>query len=282
MGCPSLIDHAAARGLAERQPQGLDGAQMRKENPMVKDAHVIITGASRGIGAAAARTFAEAGARVTLIARSGAEIGALAAAIGPNARAAAADVADARALEAAIGAAEAAFGPVGVLINNAGVIEPIAALAEADPDDWGRAIDITLKGVFHGMRAVLPGMIARGRGTILTVGSGAAHDPREGWSSYCAAKAGAFMLTRAAHLEAGPAGVRVLSLSPGTVATDMQRAIRASGINAISRLDWSVHVPPEWPARALVWMCGPEADDFLGAEVALRDGAIRTRIGLHA
>ncbi|MFZ9133249.1 MAG: short-chain dehydrogenase, partial [Gemmobacter sp.] len=55
-----------------------------------------------------------------------------------------------------------------------------------------------------------------------------------------------------------------------------------SGINAISRLDWSVHVPPEWPARALVWMCGPEADDFLGAEVALRDGAIRTRIGLHA
>jgi NAD(P)-dependent dehydrogenase (short-subunit alcohol dehydrogenase family) len=76
--------------------------------------------------------------------------------------------------------------------------------------------------------------------------------------------------------------VRVLSLSPGTVATDMQRAIRASGINAISRLDWSVHVPPEWPARALLWMCGPEADDFLGAEVALRDGAIRTRIGLHA
>ncbi|MBM3612982.1 MAG: SDR family NAD(P)-dependent oxidoreductase, partial [Alphaproteobacteria bacterium] len=144
---------------------------------MVKDAHVVITGASRGIGAAAARTFAGAGARVTLIARGAAEISALAAEIGPRARAAVADVADAGALGAAIGAAEGAFGPVGVMINNAGVIEPIAHLAEADPEAWGRAIDITLKGVFHGMRAVLPGMIARGRGTILTVGSGAAHDP---------------------------------------------------------------------------------------------------------
>jgi NAD(P)-dependent dehydrogenase (short-subunit alcohol dehydrogenase family) len=90
------------------------------------------------------------------------------------------------------------------------------------------------------------------------------------------------MLTRAAHLEAGAAGVRVLSLSPGTVATEMQRAIRASGMNPISQLDWSVHVPPEWPARALLWMCGPEADEFRGAEVVLRDGAIRARIGLSA
>ena len=95
---------------------------------MVKDAHVVITGASRGIGAAAARTFAEAGARVTLIARSRAAIAELAAEIGPRARAAVADVADARALGAAIGAAEGAFGPVAVLLNNAGVIEPIARM----------------------------------------------------------------------------------------------------------------------------------------------------------
>ena len=64
---------------------------------------------------------------------------------------------------------------------------------------------------------------------------------------------GAMMLTRAAHLEAGRK-VRVLSLSPGTVATDMQKAIKASGVNAVSQLDWSAHVPAEWPARALVWM----------------------------
>jgi NAD(P)-dependent dehydrogenase (short-subunit alcohol dehydrogenase family) len=123
-------------------------------------------------------------------------------------------------------------------------------------------------------------MIARGGGTILTVGSGAAYRPLEGWSAYCTAKAGALMLTRAVHLEASGAGVRAISLSPGTVATDMQARIRASGINPVSRLDWSEHIPPEWPARALVWMCGAEADAFLGEEVSLRDPAIRARIGL--
>ncbi len=87
------------------------------------------------------------------------------------------------------------------------------------------------------------------------------------------------MLTKAAHLEAGRR-VRVLSLSPGTVATDMQRAIKGSGVNPVSQLDWAAHVPPEWPAEALLWMCSPDADDFRGAEVALRDEAIRERLGL--
>jgi NAD(P)-dependent dehydrogenase (short-subunit alcohol dehydrogenase family) len=243
---------------------------------------VVITGASRGIGAAAAREFAAAGARVALVARSAAPLRALADQIGEAALALPCDVADHAALSDAIAQAEQRFGPVAVLINNAGVIEPIARIEDVEPAAWSTAIDITLKGVFNGMRAVLPGMIARGGGTIVTVGSGAAHAPLEGWSAYCAGKAGAWMLTRAAHLEAGPAGVRVLSLSPGTVATDMQRAIRSSGVNPVSRLDWDSHVPPEWPARTLVWMCGPEADDFLGQEVSLREEGLRRRVGLVA
>ena len=80
--------------------------------------------------------------------------------------------------------------------------------------------------------------------------------------------------------EARADGVRAISLSPGTVATDMQAAIRDSGVNPISQLDWTVHIPPEWPARALLWMCGPDADAFLGAEISLRDEAIRRRVGL--
>jgi NAD(P)-dependent dehydrogenase (short-subunit alcohol dehydrogenase family) len=88
------------------------------------------------------------------------------------------------------------------------------------------------------------------------------------------------MLTRSADLEARRAGVRVMGLSPGTVATDMQREIKASGVNAISRLEWSDHVPPDWPARALLWMCGAEADQFLGQEISLRDPVIRARVGL--
>jgi NAD(P)-dependent dehydrogenase (short-subunit alcohol dehydrogenase family) len=247
---------------------------------MLHDRLVIITGASRGIGAAAARAFAQAGARVALLARDRAALEALAGAIGPGALALPCDVADAAAVQAAVARAEARFGPCAVMVNNAGVIGPIAPIAAADPDAWSRGIDITLKGVFHGMRAVLPGMIARGAGTLLTVGSGAAHAPQEGWSNYCTAKAGAWMLTRAAHHEAGPAGVRVLSLSPGTVATDMQREIRASGVNPVSRLDWNSHIPPDWAAQALVWMCSPAADAYLGQEVSLRDPAVRRAVGL--
>ena len=241
---------------------------------------VLITGAGRGIGAAAARAFAAAGARVALAARTADELDALAAEIGGGALALRCDVAVFSDVAAAVVTTSTAFGQVDVLVNNAGVIAPIALLAGADPAAWGAAVDINLKGVFHGMRAVLPGMIAQGSGTILTVSSGAAHNPIEGWSAYCAGKAGAAMLTRMADHEARGAGVRAIGLSPGTVATDMQVAIRASGINPVSRLDWSAHIPPDWPARALVWMCSRQADAFLGQEISLRDTSIRRHIGL--
>lgn len=240
---------------------------------------VLITGASRGIGAAAARLFSAAGARLGLAGRPSADLDAVAAETG--ARLLACDVADFAQVEAAVGAMVAEHGRLDVLINNAGVIEPIASLAEAEPEAWARQIAVNLTGVFHGMRAALPVMQAQGGGTIITVGSGAAYNPLEGWSGYCASKAGALMLTRAAHLEAG-ADVRVLSLSPGTVATDMQRVIRGSGLNPVSQLDWSAHIPAEWPALALAWMCSADSDAFRGAEISLRDPGIRARLGLPA
>ena len=238
---------------------------------------VLITGASRGIGAAAARRFAAAGARLSLAGRDSASLRAVAAETG--ARLIPCDVADAAQVQAAVQAVVAEHGRLDVLINNAGLIDPIAMISSADPAEWGRQIDVNLKGVFHGMHFALPVMQQQGGGTILTVGSGAAYNPLEGWSGYCASKAGAMMLTRAAHLEAGRV-VRVLSLSPGTVATDMQRAIKDSGVNAVSQLDWSVHIPAEWPAEALLWMCSPDADSFRGAEVSLRDEGIRRKLGL--
>lgn len=241
---------------------------------------VVITGASKGIGAAAMRVFAGAGAQVAGLARSGAQLNALVADIGPSAMAQACDVADWGSVSAAMAAVQARFGRIDVLINNAGVIDPIARLADADPAAWGMNIDINLKGVFHGMKAVLPVMRAQGGGTIITVSSGAATNPLEGWSSYCAGKAGALMLTRAAHLEEGPHGIRVLGLSPGTVATDMQVKIKASGVNPVSQIDFATHIPADWPARALVWMCGPAADDWLGRDISLRDEAVRRAVGL--
>lgn len=241
---------------------------------------VVITGASRGIGAATAREFAAAGARVALLARSGDEIAQVAADIGASAFARVCDVADAGDMQAALAEVVAWFGRLDVLINNAGVIEPIARLAEAGAEAFSAAVDINLKGVFHGMRAALPVMKAQGAGTIITVSSGAAVNPMEGWGGYCASKAGALMLTRVAHLEEAAHGIRVLGMSPGTVATDMQRVIKASGVNAVSQLDFSVHIPAEWAAKCLVWMCGPAADDYLGRDVSLRDEDVRRAVGL--
>ncbi|MCF6234068.1 MAG: SDR family oxidoreductase [Rhodobacteraceae bacterium] len=241
---------------------------------------VLITGASRGIGAEAARVFAAAGANVVLTARSAAAISALADDIGATALAVPCDVVDYTQVEAAVAQAVSHFGGLDVLIGNAGVIEPISHMFSADPAGWGQAIDINLKGAFHGMRAALPVMQAAGGGTILTLSSGAAHHPIEGWSHYCASKAGAAMLTACLDKETRDQGIRAMGLSPGTVATQMQREIKASGINPVSELAWEDHVPADWPARALLWMCSPDADDYIGREVSLRDETVLKRVGL--
>lgn len=241
---------------------------------------VVITGASRGIGAAAARVFAQAGANVALLARGQAEIADLAGDIGERAIAIPCNVSSYRQMSSAVETTVQAFGGLDVLINNAGVIEPIAHLEKADPEAWSTVIDVNLKGVFNGMHAVLPVMKAAGGGSVLTISSGAAHGPVEAWSHYCASKAAVHMLTRCLDKEEAAQGIRAMGLSPGTVATQMQREIKASGINPVSQLGWDDHIPAEWPARALLWMCSPEADPWCGQEISLRDEVIRRKVGL--
>lgn len=238
----------------------------------------LITGASRGIGADTARVFADVGANVVLIARSAGDIETLAAEIGSKALACPMDVANWDAWVDVVVRTKDAFGGIDILVNNAGVIEPIARLEDTDPDAWSQLIDINLKGIYYGTRAVLPEMTAGG--SILNISSGAASNPLEGWSAYCASKAGAAMLTRCTHKEYGDRGIRAMGLSPGTVATEMQVVIKASGINPVSQLDPSAHIPADWPAKALLWMCGPDADEFCGEEISLRDEGIRARAGL--
>ncbi|MGB0496953.1 MAG: SDR family oxidoreductase [Rubricella sp.] len=245
--------------------------------------NVLVTGASRGIGEATARLFAGRGARVTLAARTLPRIEAIASDLrdaGAEAVAVQCDVADyAQVAQAVETARDGPEGRLDVLVGNAGVIEPIIAIERSDPASWGASFDVNAKGIYHGLRAALPIMRRQGGGVIVNVSSGAAHQPLEGWSQYCAGKAAAAMLTRAAHHEAGRV-VRVVGLSPGTVATQMQREIKASGVNPVSRLEWEDHIPPDWPARAILWLCGPDGAAFAGEEIRLRDEEMRERIGL--
>lgn len=249
----------------------------------LKGQAAIVTGASRGIGAATALALAEAGAAVLLLARNVDRAEAVAQVIrdqGGMAEALQCDVRRWADVERAVNHCRAEWGRVDILVNNAGVIDPVGHLAESDPDSWGHALDINLKGVYHGLRAVLPLMKAQGEGTVVNISSGAAHAPLEGWSHYCTAKAGVHMLTRAADLECRANGITIVGLSPGTVATDMQRVIRDSAMNPVSQIDWSDHVPPEWPAKAICWLCGPNGAEYAGQEVQLRDENLRRRIGL--
>jgi len=240
----------------------------------------LITGASRGIGAAGARAMAEAGANVVLAARSGGEIEALAKEIGGQARAVVCDVADYASVEGAVGVAVEAFGGLDILVSNAGVIDPIARLEDSDPRAWGTAIDINLKGVYHGMRAAAGPMIARGGGVMVNISSGAASGALEGWSHYCASKAGVLSLTKCGHKEWAERGIRVVGLSPGTVATEMQVSIRDSGVNPVSKLDWGAHIPPEWVGRAMVWLCTDAARHHDGGDFSLKTDAGRAEVGL--
>lgn len=243
----------------------------------------IVTGASRGIGAATAAELASAGVSVILAARSESQIRHNANEIrdqGGHAEAVTCDVSQYKDVQALISHCESTYGRMDLLINNAGVIDPIGHLSTSDPDTWAHAADINFKGVYFGMRAALPIMMSQNSGVIVNVGSGAAHSPLEGWSHYCSAKAATHMLTRCADKEVAATGVRVISLSPGTVATDMQVLIKASGINPVSQLEVSDHIDPRWPAKAIVWLCTEAASEFAGTEVSLRDQQIRDRIGL--
>lgn len=243
----------------------------------------IITGASKGIGAAAARMMGELGIAVVLAARSEDAVRKIAQEIeakGGKASAMACDVSDHAQVKALVDHAIERFGSVDILVNNAGLIEPINRIEESDPLMWGHVIDVNVKGVYYGIHSVLPAMKNQGSGVIINISSGAANSALEGWSHYCASKAAALSLTRCTYREVAEQGIRVVGLSPGTVATDMQVQIKASGINPVSQLDPSVHIPPEWVAKAICWLSTEDAREFDGDDVNLRLEAIMARVGL--
>ena len=243
----------------------------------------LVTGASRGLGEGAARALAAAGAHVMLLARDGALAAGVAhdiAARGARAEALPCDVSDYAAVARVVAETKTRLGEVDILVNNAGVIEPIAEVATSDPAAWAQNISINLIGAYNVLRAVLPAMLSRGGGSIVNISSGAAYRPLEGWSAYCAGKAGLAMLTRSIALETEGKGVRIFGFSPGTIDTDMQVKIRASGMNMVSRIPRGDLSPVEHAVRGLVYLCTRASDDLLGRDASMRDDAFRKRIGL--
>ncbi|MBH67789.1 MAG: short-chain dehydrogenase [Rhodospirillaceae bacterium] len=240
----------------------------------------FVTGASRGIGRATAKELALRGAKVVAVARNQAELDKLSAEARKenlNIMGISCDVTQFDILNEAVKQTVKMHKKLDILINNAGAIEPICRLADSDPTNWMKAADVNYKAVYFGIRAALPHMLSQGGGTIINISSGAALSPREGWSHYCSSKAAALMLTKMTHLEYGALGIRAVGLSPGTVATDMQVAIRASGINPISQLPPNSHSPAERPANIIAWLCTEDAKEFDGNDVSLNDEKIRLR-----
>lgn len=239
-------------------------------------------GASRGIGAAVARTLAAEGACVVLVARSREPLERLAFDIrgqGGIAEILVRDLSEGKAAEEAVEAALARFGRLDHLINNAAVIEPVQRLGEADPEAWTRAIRINLGGVFLNCRAALPVFEKAGSGVIVTLSSGAAHRPVEGWSAYCASKAASLMLTRVLALETS-ASIRIYAFQPGAVDTQMLGNVREAGLSEYSRRPRETLLAPELPSRVVAFLCKERPADLSGQELSIRDPDLRVRVGL--
>ena len=192
-----------------------------------------MTGASRGIGAAFAKGFAERGLRLGLCAR-----GAPALADGERVVAMRVDVRDEAAVEAFAARVVERFGRIDLWINNAGVLEPIAPTRDVAVADFREHIDTNLTGVFRGTRTFVRHLRARGgEGVLINVSSGAAWSAYAGWGAYCAGKAAVERLTEVVALEEAEHGLRAYSVAPGVVDTHMQELIRAASPDDFPMVD---------------------------------------------
>jgi NAD(P)-dependent dehydrogenase (short-subunit alcohol dehydrogenase family) len=180
---------------------------------------VLVTGGGRGIGASVARELAAAGAKVAVSARTAEQVDEVAREVGGLA--VVADVSRQGDVEAMVAKVEAELGPIDFLAANAGIAKRDSGAWEADPDEWWQIFEVNVLGVFLTCRAVVAGMIERGRGRIVITGSGAAYLPTTTNSGYAASKAAVcrFGEVLAAQLE--PHGIPVFVISPGLVRTDM-------------------------------------------------------------
>ncbi|WP_426243594.1 SDR family oxidoreductase [Nocardioides sp. LHG3406-4] len=211
----------------------------------------VVTGASSGVGAAVAQELHRSGRPLLMLARREEEMARLGLA---RAMAAAVDVRDLAQVRVAIDRATERFGPVEILVNNAGIM-PLGDVAGQPMGDWQATLDVNCVAVAGLTQAVLPAMMHAGRGTIVMVTSLGARQVFEHHAAYCASKAAVHALADAVRLEAGPHGVRVVEIAPGMVDTSLIDSTASEDLRA-EYLRHREHVlDPAEVAEAVRWAC---------------------------
>jgi NAD(P)-dependent dehydrogenase (short-subunit alcohol dehydrogenase family) len=241
----------------------------------------LVTGGGRGLGRSMALALSAAGAAVAVCARSedqAAEtVGQIEARNG-HALAIRADVSDRHAVERMVERVEREFGPIDLLVNNAGVGGPTGALAATDPDTWWQALEINLRGPLYCSRAVLPGMLSRGRGRIVNISSDAGFQAFPMMSAYAVSKAALYRLTENLAVETREQGVQVFAIYPGLVRTAMVEAALHCGEPSIEQLFQRLlaegdDIPPERAADLVVFLASGKADLLSGRFFSARENA---------
>ena len=227
--------------------------------------HVLITGGSRGIGAAAVRAFARAGYAVSFFYETS-EAAAAALAAETGATALRCDVADTEAVAAAV----ASLPAVDVLVNNAG-ISHVGLISRISPEEWDRLFAVNVKGVYNTVRAVLPAMLAKQAGAVVNVSSMWGQAGASCEAAYSATKGAVIALTQALARELGPSGIRVNAVSPGLIATDMNAHLSEEDLAALAADTPLGRIgTPEEVAAAILYLA--EADFVTGQNLPVNGG----------
>lgn len=239
---------------------------------------VLITGSSRGIGAACARRFARDGWRVAVhYHRSEKEARALAEELrgsGAEAVVVRGDLSDPEQAARAVDRAREALGHLDALVCSAGAALPVQLLTDTTDDQWRRVMGIDLDGVFHTLRAAIPGMVSRKRGAIVTISSMWGVTGGSCEAPYSAAKAGVIGLTKALAKELGPSGIRVNCVAPGAIETDMTAFLTREDRAALAEETPLGRMgAPEEVAEAVRFLAGEEAR-FITGQVLRVDGGM--------